>query len=83
MALGLSDIVQRAAGAVHLDMMFIDEGFGSLDDGAREQAIRVLRDLAGENGVVGIISHVAELKDGIEKKLIVKKTERGSTVSWG
>lgn len=83
MALGLSDIVQRTAGAVHLDMMFIDEGFGSLDDGAREQAIRVLRDLAGENGVVGIISHVAELKDGIEKKLIVKKTERGSTVSWG
>ena len=83
MALGLSDIVQRTAGAVYLDMMFIDEGFGSLDDGAREQAIRVLRDLAGENGVVGIISHVAELKDGIEKKLIVKKTERGSTVSWG
>ena len=83
MALGLSDIVQRTAGAVHLDMMFIDEGFGSLDDSAREQAIGVLRDLAGESGVVGIISHVAELKDSIEKKLIVKKTERGSTVSWG
>lgn len=83
MALGLADIVQRTAGAVQLDMMFIDEGFGSLDDSAREQAIGVLRDLAGENGVVGIISHVAELKDSIDKKLIVKKTERGSTVSWG
>ena len=83
LALGMADQIQQSSAAINLDMMFIDEGFGSLDDGAREQAIRVLRDLAGENGVVGIISHVAELKDGIEKKLIVKKTERGSTVSWG
>lgn len=83
MALGLADIIQRTAGAVQLGMMFIDEGFGSLDEGAREQAIGVLRDLAGDNGVVGIISHVVELKDSIDKKLIVKKTERGSTASWG
>lgn len=83
MALGLADIIKRTAGAVHLDMMFIDEGFGSLDDSAREQAIQVLNELAGDNSVVGIISHVTELKDSIEKKLIVQKTKKGSTVFWG
>lgn len=83
MALGLADIVQRTAGAVHLDMMFIDEGFGSLDENARTQAIGVLNELAGDSRVVGIISHVTELKDSIEKKLVVEKTEKGSTVSWG
>lgn len=83
MALGLADIVQRTAGVVHLDMMFIDEGFGSLDENARTQAIGVLNELAGDSRVVGIISHVTELKDSIEKKLVVEKTEKGSTVSWG
>ena len=77
MALGLSDIVQNTAGAIHLDTMFIDEGFGSLD-----QAIRVLNDLADKDRLVGIISHVNELKEQIDHKLVVKKTDKGSSVSW-
>ena len=82
MALGLADIVQNTAGAIRLDTMFIDEGFGSLDDAAREQAMKVLNDLADEQRIVGIISHVNELKEQIDKKLIVKKTEKGSELYW-
>ncbi len=82
MALGLADIVQNTAGAVRLDTMFVDEGFGSLDDGAREQAIRVLNELADEQRLVGIISHVNELKEQIERKLVVTRTEKGSKVRW-
>ena len=59
MALGLSDIVERSAGAIHPDMMFIDEGFGSLDAQSRQQAIEVLGELAGDSRMVGIISHVS------------------------
>lgn len=82
MALGLSDVIQLTAGAVHLDTMFIDEGFGSLDDNARVQAIGVLNELAGNNRLVGIISHVNELKEQIDNKLVVKKSEKGSKVFW-
>jgi len=82
MALGLSDVIQSTAGAVHLDTMFIDEGFGSLDDNARVQAISVLNELAGNNRLVGIISHVSELKEQIDNKLVVKKSEKGSKVFW-
>ena len=82
MALGLSDIVQNTAGAVSIETMFVDEGFGALDDEAREEAIRVLTDLAGERRLVGIISHVNELKEQIERKLIITKTEQGSTAVW-
>ena len=82
MALGLSDIVQNTAGAIHLDTMFIDEGFGSLDDTSRDQAIRVLNDLADKDRLVGIISHVNELKEQMDHKLVVKKTDKGSSVSW-
>ena len=82
MALGLSDIVQSTAGAIRLDTMFIDEGFGSLDDASREQAIRILNDLAGGDRLIGIISHVNELKEHIDCQLTVKKTEKGSKVQW-
>ena len=82
MALGLSDMVQNTAGAIQLDTMFVDEGFGSLDDASREMAIRVLNELADEKHLVGIISHVNELKEQIDCKLIVNKTERGSEVHW-
>lgn len=82
MALGLADVIQDSTGAVRLDTLFIDEGFGSLDDNAREQAIRVLYDLAGENRLIGIISHVTELKEQIEPKLFVTKTKKGSHVAW-
>ncbi len=82
MALGLSDIVGRNAGAMKLDMMFIDEGFGSLDVQARKQAIGVLNELAGDRRLVGIISHVTELKEQIDRKLIVRRTDKGSSAAW-
>ena len=82
MALGLSDIAIRRAGAVHLDMMFIDEGFGSLDVQARAQAITVLNELSGGERLVGIISHVTELKEQIDHRLLVTRTERGSHAVW-
>ena len=82
MALGLADIVQNTAGAISLETMFVDEGFGSLDDSARERAIQILQELAGEKGLVGIISHVNELKEQIDWKLAVTKTEQGSHAEW-
>lgn len=82
MALGLSDIIQNSSGAIHLDTMFIDEGFGSLDDEARERAIQILKELVGEKNLVGIISHVNELKEQIDCQLVVKKTEHGSYTKW-
>ncbi|MEG2986161.1 MAG: SbcC/MukB-like Walker B domain-containing protein, partial [Lachnospiraceae bacterium] len=82
MALGLSDMIQNTAGAIHLDTMFIDEGFGALDDEAREQAIQVLKELADQKRLVGIISHVNELKEQIDQKLVVTKNEKGSHVQW-
>lgn len=82
MALGLSDIVERSAGAIHPDMMFIDEGFGSLDAQSRQQAIEVLAELAGDSRMVGIISHVTELKEQIDCKLVVSRTDKGSRAVW-
>lgn len=82
MALGLSDIVERSAGAIHPDMMFIDEGFGSLDAQSRQQAIEVIGELAGDSRMVGIISHVTELKEQIDRKLVVNRTDNGSRAVW-
>ena len=82
MALGLSDIVERSVGAIHPDMMFIDEGFGSLDAQSRQQAIEVLAELAGDSRMVGIISHVTELKEQIDRKLVVSRTDKGSRAVW-
>lgn len=82
MALGLADIVQNTAGAVSLETMFVDEGFGSLDDASRERAIQILKELAGEKGLVGIISHVNELKEQIDWKLVITKSENGSHAEW-
>lgn len=82
MALGMSDIIQNRTGAVRLDTMFIDEGFGSLDDYSRQQAINILKGLADGRRMIGIISHVTELKEQIECQLVVSKTGRGSSVKW-
>ena len=82
MALGMADIIQNAAGSVKIDAMFIDEGFGSLDEESRMKAIRILKGLAGDRKLVGIISHVTELKEQIGRKLVVKKDERGSRAVW-
>ncbi len=82
LALGMADQIQQSAASVHLDILFIDEGFGSLDDHARDQAVRVLQQMADGSKLVGIISHVSELKQQIEDQLVVKKSEEGSRVHW-
>lgn len=79
LALGLSDEVQSSAPAIKLDCMFVDEGFGSLDDESLKQAIKALMDIGGSNRLVGIISHVNELKTAIDKKIIVKKDIGGGS----
>lgn len=81
LALGLSDVIQSYAGGIAIDAVFIDEGFGSLDSSALEQAVQVLKELSSENRMVGIISHVAELKERIEKKVELTKTRHGSTIA--
>ena len=73
LALGLSDEIQSYAGGIRLDTMFVDEGFGSLDEEALNQAMKALSSLTEGNRMVGIISHVAELKERIEKKIVVTK----------
>lgn len=74
LALGLSDEIQSRAGGIRLDAMFVDEGFGSLDEASLNQAMKALEGLTEGSRVVGIISHVAELKDRIDKKIVVTKS---------
>jgi len=81
LALGLSDVIQNYSGGINIDAIFIDEGFGSLDGESRELAINTLNTLSDGNKLIGIISHVSELKDRIDKKIIVSKTKEGSIVS--
>ena len=82
MALGMADIVQNTVGKTKLDTMFIDEGFGSLSDEVRDKAVKVLIQLAGDNRLVGVISHVSELKEQIPHRLLVTKGSHGSHVRW-
>lgn len=81
LALGMADQIRMRA-AVNLDMLFIDEGFGSLDEHSRGQAVRVLKNMAEGSRLIGIISHVTELKQEIDDQLIVTKDEKGSHVIW-
>ena len=82
LALGMADQIQERSAAVNLDVMFIDEGFGSLDDHSRNQAVRVLMNMAGGSKLIGIISHVTELKQEIDNQLVVTKDDEGSHVRW-
>lgn len=80
LALGLSDIVQAQSGAIRMDAMFIDEGFGTLDDNALRNSLQVLADLADGKRLIGIISHVHDLEERIEKQIVVSKTLKGSKI---
>ena len=80
LALGLSDVVQSQSGAIRMDAMFIDEGFGTLDENALRASLRVLSDLAGGQRLIGIISHVRDLEERIDRQIIVTKTLKGSAV---
>lgn len=79
LALGLSDRVQSAAGGVRLDAMFVDEGFGSLDEESLHQALHALTDLARSDRLVGIISHVADLRAAIDRQILVTKAPTGGS----
>ncbi len=81
LALGLADEIQSAAGGIHMDTLFVDEGFGSLDDDTLKRAMAELHKLTEGNRLVGIISHVADLKNWIDKQIVVKKaSHEGSRV---
>ena len=79
LALGLSDEIQSSAGGIRLDTMFVDEGFGSLDEESLEQAVNALVGLTQGNRLVGIISHVIELKNRIDKQIVVTKEKSGGS----
>ena len=80
LALGLSDVIQSFAGGLQIDAMFVDEGFGSLDSQALEQAVDTLYSLTQGERLVGIISHVSELKERIEQKILLQKDRKGSHI---
>lgn len=82
LALGLADVVQAYSGGIHLDTIFIDEGFGTLDGETLDYALKTLASLRSGGRLVGIISHVPELKERIDARLAVHKTDRGSTSSF-
>lgn len=79
LALGLSDEIQSSAGGIRLETMFVDEGFGSLDEESLAQAIKALSELTEGNRLVGIISHVSDLKNKIEKQIVVTKEKSGGS----
>lgn len=80
LALGMSDVIQAMSGGIKVDTLFIDEGFGALDGESLDQACETLMSLVEKNRLIGIISHVPELKDRIEKQLVIDRTAAGSTI---
>lgn len=82
LSLGMADSIEKRSVAISPDILFIDEGFGSLDTNARREAVKVLKSVAGKNRMIAVISHVSELKQEIDTKLEVKKGTEGSYVKW-
>lgn len=82
LALGLADVVQAYSGGIHLDTIFIDEGFGTLDGETLDFALKTLLQLQGDGRLVGIISHVPELRERITTRLIITKSDRGSAAAF-
>ena len=80
MALGMSDVIQAYAGGIEIEALFLDEGFGTLDQESLDQAIHVLMSLTSDRRSIGIISHVSELKERISRQIVIEKSSRGSTV---
>ena len=80
LALGLSDVVQAYAGGIKLDTLFIDEGFGSLDQDSLELAVRTLMDLQSSGRMIGVISHVSEMKEQISCRIDISKHALGSSI---
>ena len=78
----MADEIMESAAGIDLDSMFFDEGFGSLDDHSRDEAVKVLMDMSEGTKLIGIISHVSELKQEIEDQLVVSKDDNGSHVKW-
>ena len=81
LALGLSEEIQAGAGGIRLDTMFVDEGFGSLDDETLQHAMRALNSLTENNRLIGIISHVSELRREIDRQIVVKKERSGGSTA--
>lgn len=81
LALGLSDEIQASTGGIRLDAMFVDEGFGSLDEDSLQQAIKILDELSQGERLVGIISHISELKTRIDKQIIITKNRAGGSTA--
>ena len=79
LALGLSEEIQASAGGIRLETMFVDEGFGSLDEDTLQQAMRALNSLSENNRLIGIISHVAELRRTIDKQIVVRRVKSGGS----
>jgi DNA repair protein SbcC/Rad50 len=82
LALGCSDMMQQLHGGLHIKTLFIDEGFGSLDAQSLDQAISVLMDIRDDDKLIGIISHVSELKERIDAQLVIKKGDLGSVIDY-
>ena len=80
LALGTSDVVQGYAGGIQVETLFVDEGFGALDSESLNQAVEILSALSGGRRMIGIISHVEELKEQIENQILVEKTNNGSSI---
>ena len=80
LALGLSDIIQAMNGGIKVDTLFIDEGFGALDSESLDQACETLMGLVESERLIGIISHVPELKERIDKQIVIEKTGSGSSL---